>query len=85
MAVGNYLAKGGPQGIEGFNVAEFWHGSTWRILSTAGPGGSLADVSCTSMARCMAVGQAPAGQVGTRAIAEQWNGKSWRLLATRNP
>ena len=85
MAVGHYLAKGGPEGVEGLNVAEFWNGSTWRILSTAGPGGGLADVSCTSVTRCIAVGEAPAGQVGTRTLAERWNGKSWRLLTTRNP
>jgi len=27
------------QGVEGFNVAEFWSGTAWRRLATAGPGG----------------------------------------------
>jgi hypothetical protein len=77
MAVGNYLTNGGAIG---HNVAEFWNGSTWRILRTAGPGGGLTDVSCTRASRCMAVGQA-----GTLTLAEQWNGARWRLLKTPNP
>jgi hypothetical protein len=86
MAVGNYLGSGGPQLIEGFNVAEWWNGSSWRRLTTpAGAGGGLADVSCTSPTRCMAAGLAPAGQLGEHTLAEQWNGSSWRLLATPNP
>jgi hypothetical protein len=85
MAVGNYLAKGGPQGIVGFNVAESWNGTTWQILPTPGPGGGLADVACTSVTRCMAVGEATVNQVGTRTLAERWNGQRWLLLATRNP
>jgi hypothetical protein len=84
MAVGNYLASG-PQGIKGFNVAEFWNGTQWRRLATPGPGGGLSDVSCTRKARCMAVGRVQAGQVGTRTFAMRWNGTSWHLLPTPNP
>jgi hypothetical protein len=84
MAVGNYLASG-PQGIRGFNVAEFWNGTRWRRLATPGRGGGLADVSCTRPARCMAVGLVQASQVGTRTVAMRWNGTRWHLLATPNP
>lgn len=84
MAVGNYLAST-PKGIVGFNVAASWNGSRWRRLPTPGPGGGLANVSCTSPTRCMATGQAPAGQVATRTLAMRWNGTRWLLLATPNP
>jgi hypothetical protein len=85
LAVGNYLASGGPQGVEGFNVAEWWNGSSWRRLDPAGAGGGLADVSCTSATRCMAVGLAPAGQVAEHTLAERWNGSGWQILGTPNP
>ncbi len=71
--------------IAGFNVAEFWNGSSWRLLDPVGAGGGLADVSCASPTRCMAAGSAPAGQVGEHTLAERWRGSRWRLLATPNP
>jgi len=85
MAVGNYLALDRSKQTAGFNVTEFWNGSRWLRLPAAGPGGGLTDVSCTSASRCMAVGEEPAGQVGTHTIAERWNGRRWRVLVTRNP
>jgi hypothetical protein len=85
MAVGNYLTSGGPQGYEGFNVAEWWNGSSWRWLSPAGAGGGLADVSCTSPTRCMAAGLVPSGLVSQHTLAERWTGSRWQLLATPNP
>ena len=79
------LSAGGPQLIDGFNVAEFWNGYSWRLLDPVGPGGGLADVSYTSPTRCMATGSVPVGLVGQHTLAERWNGSSWRLLATPNP
>jgi hypothetical protein len=38
---------------------------------------SLTSVSCTSAARCIAV-----GDHGTRTLAEAWNGTRWRILTT---
>lgn len=84
MAVGNYVARVGSRD-EAFNVAEIWNGTSWRRLPTAGPGGGLTDVSCTSKSRCMAVGLSPARAAGTNVLAERWNGRRWHLLATPNP
>jgi hypothetical protein len=85
LAVGNYLASGGPQGSEGLNVAEWYNGSSWRLITPAGAGGGLADVSCTSPARCMAVGLVQVGLVGERTLADRWNGSRWTHLATPSP
>jgi len=85
MAVGNYLTGGGPQGVQGFNAAEWWNGSSWRRLSPAGAGGGLADVSCTSPTSCMAVGLVQTALVSEHTLAERWNGTRWQLLATPNP
>jgi hypothetical protein len=85
MAVGNYLTSGGPQGVEPFNVAEWWNGKTWRATTPAGAGGGLADVSCTSPTRCMAAGSVQSGLVTVHTMAQVWNGSRWRLLPTPNP
>jgi hypothetical protein len=78
MAVGSSAASAsGPSRT----LAEAWNGTSWRILTTINPSGtaasSLASVSCTSAARCIAV-----GDDGTRALAEAWNGTGWRILKT---
>jgi len=68
-------------------LAEAWNGTTWRVLTTAalpaGVFGSLGDVSCPAIARCLAVGST--GGRGDAAIAEAWNGTRWRLLRLRYP
>jgi len=68
-------------------LAEVWNGTTWRVLTTAalpaGVFGSLGDVSCPAIARCLAVGST--GGRGDAAIAEAWNGTRWRLLRLRYP
>jgi hypothetical protein len=62
-------------------LAETRTGTSWRMLTTPNPAGtaasSLASVSCTSAARCIAV-----GDHGTQTLAEAWNGTSWRILKT---
>jgi len=84
MAVGNYLAPVGHR-FESFSVAEFWNGSRFRRLPTAGPGGGLTDVSCTGASRCMAVGLRAVEPAGTRLLAEGWNGQRWLLITIPNP
>ncbi len=78
MAVGSSAASASAASR---TLAEAWNGTGWRILTTANPAGtassSLTSVSCTSTARCIAV-----GDHGTRTLAEAWNGTSWRLLNT---
>jgi hypothetical protein len=78
MAVGSWsTSQQGP----GRALAEAWNGTSWRILATPDPAGSaassLTSVSCTSAARCMAV-----GDHGTGIFAEAWNGTSWQILTT---
>ena len=78
MAVGSSSAS--QQGASR-TVAEAWNGKSWQILATPDPAGtaasSLTSVSCTSAARCLAV-----GGHGNGALAEAWNGTSWRMLKT---
>jgi hypothetical protein len=78
MAIGFYRARGGH------NIAEFWNGNKWRILSAPRPVG-LTDVSCTSAGRCVAVGFTQSARTGSATIAERWNGHTWQLLRALNP
>jgi hypothetical protein len=48
-------------------------------------GARLLGVSCTSPARCMAVGSRAAAAQGTRTLAERWSAGRWRIVATPNP
>jgi hypothetical protein len=57
------MAVGQSTGLPTFNIvtrAEMWDGSTWTVLSTPNPAGSLAaslqNVSCSSKNACIAVG-----------------------------
>ena len=75
MAVGSWSpSQQGPSRT----LAEAWNGTSWQLLITPDPAGtaasSLTSVSCTSAARCMAV-----GDHGTGTFAETWNGTSWEL------
>jgi len=57
------------------------------VLKTAAPAGafgSLGDVSCPAVTRCLAVGTVSAGR-GQTGIAEAWDGARWRLLRLRYP
>ncbi len=78
MAVGSSSASASSPSR---TLAETRSGTRWRILTTPNPPGtaasSLTSVSCTSAARCIAV-----GDHGTRTLAEAWNGTRWRILTT---
>jgi hypothetical protein len=61
-------------------LAEIWNGKKWTQIRPPGSGrgfavGALNAVSCTSAARCLAVG-VPLGVQGV-AVIEWWNGKAW--------
>jgi len=67
-------------------LAEEWNGgSKWRIVPAPAVKGTtvslLSGISCTSAARCIAVGYSvKSGNFAT--LAELWNGKAWKILAT---
>ena len=66
-------------------LAELWNGIRWRILpAPAVKGGTLSllsGISCTSSARCIAVGYSvKSGNFAT--LAELWNGQAWKIIAT---
>ena len=88
------MAGGGSfqnQGAAAFpSFAEAWNGTSWRLVKTANPrtgNSSLKGMSCTSAARCMAVGNSATVEhnLGTGALAEAWNGTSWHLLKVPAP
>lgn len=72
-------------------LAETWNGKSWSAATPPVPAGStesvLNGVSCTSAARCMAVGQATNSPVGdsASALTDYWNGKSWTRVAAPAP
>ena len=72
------------------NVVERWNGTKWSIVtSPSDPGGNsrvLADVSCTTAAKCFAVGFTNAGGVGRpAALTQSWNGTKWSIVASPAP
>lgn len=74
-AVGEY---GSPSNSPPFVFVEHWNGSEWSIQPTRGPSGLegfLTGVSCTSGARCTAVG----GGAGGHPLVERRDGSKWRI------
>lgn len=81
MAVGSSTdAQGGGRAL-----AERWNGISWAIVPILSLGGARSDnilwsVSCTSSARCSAVGS----ESGVP-MAEQWDGAAWSLVRVPLP
>lgn len=87
IAVGSSTPSGG--GGNTVTLAEAWNGTTWTILSTPNPAGSLftqlAAVSCSSSTMCTAVGSFDSNTSGLLTLAERWNGTTWSIQTTVNP
>jgi hypothetical protein len=67
------LAVGQTQGMNDTAIAAKWTGSTWTAQSLpSGTNQILLGISCSSSARCMAVGSGV-----TRPVSQQWTGTSW--------
>jgi hypothetical protein len=82
MAVGSgYLSAGL---INGESLSEQWDGIRWQ-LRRSGQIDVLADVSCPSAARCMAVGRYINRSDRGVTLAESWNGRRWVQRTTPNP
>ena len=84
-SVTDCVAVGGIQTPSQVNelLAERWNGTRWRVQATPAPAGaaspSLSSVSCTSPARCTAVGlYFPNGGTATP-LAERWDGTAWTI------
>lgn len=60
-------------------LVERWNGTAWAVESAPSAGGTLYDVSCTSV--CTAVGT----NGGNGTLAEQSNGSSWTVQTTPTP
>ncbi|MCW2495517.1 hypothetical protein [Jatrophihabitans sp.] len=60
-------------------LAEFWSAAGWSVTPVPTPASStslLTGVSCTAVARCMAVGSVTTGAT-VQASSQLWNGGSW--------
>lgn len=71
----------------GFSKEARWDGHSWQPTAIPAPAGSfkLSGVSCTSSARCIAVGTIfPGAHASSRTLAAAWNGTAWRILTTPN-
>jgi hypothetical protein len=86
LFVGDHWAgKSGPSA----NLAEFWNGTSWRIVTAPAPAKStfngIDDVACPTTKFCLAVGQSG----GTHTFQDRaytWtNGKTWRQIAVPKP
>jgi hypothetical protein len=86
LFVGQHWAgKNGPSG----NLAEYWNGSSWRIVAAPAPTSSaasaLGDVACPSTRFCLAVGEAGPRNRYQAAAYTLKNGTAWRRIALRTP
>jgi hypothetical protein len=86
LLVGDHYAR---QRGPAKNLAEAWNGSSWRIVSARGPGGTafsgLQDVACPIARFCLAVGFAGTGR-HYQDTAYTWkNGTSWARIRVPRP
>jgi len=69
-------------------LVEFRNGSTWSIVPSPNPSGSLSNdlngVSCTGPTACTAVGQSHDG-TAVQTLVESWNGSTWTIVPSPNP
>ena len=82
IAVGTAGFSGTPANTQ--PLAERWNGTSWTIQATpALPAGAynphLSSVSCTSPARCTAIGGYLANGSAETSLAERWNGTAWTI------
>ena len=85
-AVG-YATVGGIPG-NAVTLAEKWNGSTWGLVKSPNPVGSLNSyffaVSCIGATACTAVGYT--AKTGTSStLVETWNGTAWHIVKSPNP
>jgi hypothetical protein len=73
------LAVGQSQGTTDNAIAEKWTGSTWAPQSLSAANQILFGLSCSSSARCLAVGSGL-----TRPVSQEWTGASWTSVPTAN-
>ena len=72
------LAVGQSQGSSDTAIAAKWTGTSWTPQSMSGAANqSLSGISCSSSARCMAVGSGV-----NRPVSQQWTGTGWTPEAT---
>jgi hypothetical protein len=86
VAVGESI--GGPVGSQtGRTLAERWNGTSWSIVASPTPSGSLESalmgVSCPSATNCYAVGSNQSSN--TVALVEHWNGTTWSQMTVPKP
>ena len=75
------------------DLSEHWNGTDWQVQEPAAPpaalSDSLASVSCSAPAACVAAGQwTPRDRAGGHpgiTLAEYWNGTGWAVQATGDP
>jgi hypothetical protein len=79
-ALGSYTATSGAT----LNEALHWNGSSWRLVKTPDPGGTVSGdssilnaVRCTSASNCWAVGSAAKGNGVLQNEILHWTGRKW--------
>ena len=80
LAVGYNMPPTNPFSPGYSAFAEFWDGTTWKIVPPVQPSGTVSElsaVSCTSATACMAVGDYKNSSGTMLPLAEQWIGASW--------
>ena len=96
VAVGEYF-PGGRRQSSNHPLIERWNGSSWALMPSPQPPGSIASylsaVSCPAASDCVAVGTAryphrPGDSYGgdrEHTLIERWNGSAWAIVKSPNP
>lgn len=83
--VGKHYNPGKPPA----QIAEWWNGTVWKIVSASGPTGSTAsrliDVSCPAASFCMAVGDAKIGSHAQATVYTWVNHTAWKQISVPAP
>lgn len=70
-------------------LAERWNGTRWAVQTSPTPAGAynphLSSVSCTSPARCTAIGGYLANGTTETSLAERWDGTAWTIQSDVAP
>ena len=83
-SVGSCIDVGIEASPDGYSpVSELWTGGEWEPTDASLPGatltGSLNDVWCASINKCLAVGGADTSIGSATALVDRWNGARWYL------
>jgi hypothetical protein len=85
-AVGSFQLGGGPVGQ---TLTEHWNGTSWKLVPSPNPGGTIRSSTLSGVAArsssAWAVGSYADSAQFQQTLIEHWNGKAWKQVPSPNP